>query len=344
MYPRIASALHFVLASPVVSVLTALLAGGTLHASTVPVALDAHTSTTAPASNYGGLGNLLVGPTVKTHLGFEIGQALPPGVSPSQIVRGRLMFYVNRVLVAGSVTVSATVNPWTESTVTNNSAPSLGQTIGSAAISQPGWVTVDVTAFVMQWAGSPAAFSGIAITASTATLQLDAKENTATSNPAFLEIDIRGPQGPQGLQGLTGATGATGSQGIQGVAGVRGPTGATGDTGPRGFAGPIGPTGGTGPVGISGYGLVPTSFTADGPYNVTPGVYMAWVSACPSGKKVIGGGCKMPEMRMHLVSSGPSDGGDHWACRWINGSTASFDASVLNGTTAYATCAVVAQE
>ena len=97
-----------------------------------------------------------------------------------------------------------------------------------------------------------------------------------------LTIGAVGPQGIQGIQGVkgdqgdqgdTGATfGAVGPQGIQGIQGVKGDQGDQGDTGA------------TGPPGISQYEMVSNSNTSNGHFVVE--VF------CPSGKNVLGGGCR----------------------------------------------------
>ncbi|MBS1859754.1 MAG: collagen-like protein [Acidobacteria bacterium] len=105
---------------------------------------------------------------------------------------------------------------------------------------------------------------------STASFFIDSKENSLTSHPAVLEVNLFGQQGAQGAQGPQGAPGApgppgpqgaTGPAGLPGPAGAAGPTGATGPvgaqgpagaTGPAGPAGVQGPTGATGPIGPQG--------------------------------------------------------------------------------------------
>ena len=109
-----------------------------------------------------------------------------------------------------------------------------------------------------------------------------------------------GPQGPQGPQGDPGPAGATGPAGPQGPQGDPGPAGATGAAGPQGPqgdpgpagatgpAGPQGPQGDPGPAGVAGYERIYQDFptTGLGPTGTTPN----FVLACPTGKKVIGGG------------------------------------------------------
>ena len=102
--------------------------------------------------------------------------------------------------------------------------------IGSAAgivFSQPGRIVhcYRCHSLVQGWITNPATNNGIALSAGTAVVQFDSKENDQTSHPATLDIDLvdagptgaTGPQGPQGPAGATGATGAAGLAGLDGA-------------------------------------------------------------------------------------------------------------------------------
>lgn len=95
----------------------------------------------------------------------------------------------------------------------------------------------------------------------------------------------QGPPGPQGIAGPQGEVGPPGTQGPQGVAGTQGAPGPQGPQGPQGSPGAPGPSG---PAGVSGYEIVNTLGTL--PMNGTTSV----VVACPSGKRVFGGGYVVP--------------------------------------------------
>ena len=138
---------------------------------------------------------------------------------------------------------------------------------GVFSVTQAGaFVAVDITSLVQGWIANPATNNGLALSAGTAEVQFDSKENDQTAHPATLEIDLvnqgptgaTGPQGPAGPQGPVGPTGLSGPQGFigpigpAGAPGTPGATGATGAAGPIGPPGPAGPTGATGPQGPAG--------------------------------------------------------------------------------------------
>jgi len=95
------------------------------------------------------------------------------------------------------------------------------------------------------------------------------------------EYDLTiGAVGPQGESGPAGPTGPTG------------PTGATGPAGPQGPQGPAGPAGPAGAAGVSGYEVI-IQTTATDCGGVTCGAeadVKVNSAACPSGKKLLGGG------------------------------------------------------
>jgi hypothetical protein len=235
-------------------VLTAFAVTATASATQVALIGDASVSTSLPTTNFGSLSNLYVGNGSTAFLQFDLG-TLPAGTISSQIAHATLTVYINRVNAAGSVTLSPVTSPWSESTVTDNSAPSIGAAAGTFPASTAGqYVTLDVTALVQGWVTTPATNFGLALTSAAGDLLLDSKENDETAHPAALDITItsQGATGLQGPIGLTGATGATGPQGIQGATGPQGSIGLTGTTGPQGIQGIQGLPGATGAVGATG--------------------------------------------------------------------------------------------
>ena len=89
--------------------------------------------------------------------------------------------------------------------------PSLGSAAQVVSVSQAGaYVAVDVTALVQGWVTAPATNNGLALTAGTAMVQFDSKENDLTGHAAVLDVALvsggsgggAGPQGPPGLRGL----------------------------------------------------------------------------------------------------------------------------------------------
>jgi hypothetical protein len=120
----------------------------------------------------------------------------------------------------------------------------------------------------------------------------------------------QGPAGPTGAKGDTGARGEAGPQGAAGPQGEVGPQGVTGERGPEGKTGPegqrglVGPPGPEGLPGISGYQVVTDSDqeTVAGGGQTT----LLAQAACPSGKKLIGGGLSMGGGTGEIGEDGPT--------------------------------------
>jgi Collagen triple helix repeat (20 copies) len=129
---------------------------------------------------------------------------------------------------------------WGEYSVTYATLPSLNSASQVFSVSQIGaYVTVDVTALVQGWITAPATNFGLALTAGTAAVQFDSKENDLTGHAPALDVTLASV-GTAGAVGATGATGAIGPAGPVGLTGPAGPQGATGATGATGSAGPPG--------------------------------------------------------------------------------------------------------
>src|SRR5271170_1659590 len=191
---------------------------------------DAHVNSALPAVNSGAISNLNVGGGYAALLQFDL-STLPAGTTAGQVSRATLRLYCNRVDTAGLVSVQAVGGAWGEYSVTYATLPSLGSAVQVAQVSQAGtYVTLDVTALVQGWIGAPATNNGLALTAGTAAVQFDSKENDLTGHAAMLDVSLA-TSGPAGPIGLTGAAGP------QGIAGPAGPQGATGPVGPPGPAG-----------------------------------------------------------------------------------------------------------
>lgn len=160
---------------------------------------------------------------------------------------------IDGVTTAGTFDVYQVTSSWTESTITYNTAPSLGAKVASGisiAASKRYFIDVDITPAVQAWLASPSpspnyGVAPVASSGSSISVSFDSKENTSTSHDPELMVSMisAGPQGPQGTQGPQGPAGLQGLQGPQGATGIAGPTGATGQTGPGGTAGPPGPAG-----------------------------------------------------------------------------------------------------
>ena len=229
-----------------------LLALGAWHpAAAVQATLvaDAHVSTAQPDVNSGTLSNLNVGGGYTTLVQFDLG-VLPAGTTAAQITRATLRLYCNLATTPGAITVQPVNAAWGEYSVTYNTLPPLGAANGSLQVSAAGeFVTIDVTAAVQGWVSAPTTNNGLALTAASAVVQFDSKENDETSHAPELEIAL--------------AAGGAGSVGGQGPAGPAGPAGAQGMPGPQGLIGPVGPAGAAGPAGPSGAG----AFAFQGAYS-----------------------------------------------------------------------------
>ena len=175
----------------------------------LPVIADA--SVGASTTPSGALPNLLVGGGNRALLRFELG-VLPAGLPAVQVLKATLIFHVNRVNAAGPVKLSLLQGPFAEATVTQATAPPQGTLLGTFnAVAGPN--LVDVTAAVQQWVGTPASAFGLemSVDASAGTnVQVDSKENIATSYAAVIRVVLSGPQGVAGVRGPTGPTGPTG--------------------------------------------------------------------------------------------------------------------------------------
>jgi hypothetical protein len=217
---------------------------------------DAYVSSAAPAGNYGALPTLNISATSKALLRFDL-SALPSGTVQDQVAKAVLYFWVNKIGTAGALDLEQVLSAWEEASVTAALFPAAANASYNVPVAEASqWVGVDVTDLVKQWVGAPANNFGVVLKPSAAApataVFLDAKENTATSHPARLEIVLSGPVGPVGAAGPAGAQGPAGSPGPAGPAGPQGLPGAKGNTGPAGPAGPQGLQGPTGPVGPAG--------------------------------------------------------------------------------------------
>lgn len=162
-------------------------------------------------------------------LQFDL-STLPAGTTAAQVSRATLRLYCNRLDTAGLVSVQPLNGAWGEYSVTHATLSSLGSAAQVVSVSQAGaYVAVD--ALVQGWVSAPATNNGLALTAGTAVVQFDSKENDLTGHAAVLDVALAsvvtgggvgpvGPAGPQGPVGATGATGPAGPQGPQGTAGL----------------------------------------------------------------------------------------------------------------------------
>lgn len=218
-----------------------------LWAVDTPLTGDTYISAGTPASNFGTATSLMIAPGNAGLVQFDLTQI--PG--SANVTSAYLIVYANKVSTGGTLNFAAVTSAWTESGATASASPTVGPVFASTTASiGNAFLLVDVTSQVQGWLANPATNFGIEITGvSGTTVQLDTKENIATSHPAQLALTIVGPAGPTGA---TGATGLPGNQGLAGPAGPTGAAGATGPTGPTGATGAIGATGAAGAQGATG--------------------------------------------------------------------------------------------
>ena len=245
---------------------------GIHEASALDVTLsgDASVNSAHASVNYGALSNLYVGNGNTAFLQFDL-KALPAGTTSAQVSRALLTVFVNRVNVAGAVTVSPVSVPWGEYSVTAATAPAMGGSLGSFPAATPGqFISIDVTAQVQAWLTAAAQDTGFALASGAANVLFDSKENDETGHAARLDVTlvsqgpqgVQGPIGPVGAPGVAGPVGPAGVNGLPGPQGVQGPigpagvTGLTGPIGPQGIQGVAGATGPAGPTGAAGAGVV----------------------------------------------------------------------------------------
>jgi hypothetical protein len=217
-------------------------------------------SGTNASLNFGGLANVLVGPgtgATQNHGLIRFDLSGLSGVAANDVQKAIIWVYVNRIITPGAIDVLDVTTSWAESTATWNAPPVSGATQGTIAVTTAGqWVGLDITTLTKVWLATPSMNNGVLLQASstglTTAVSLDAKENTATSHPAQLQIVLVGPAGPTGPAGASGPTGPTGPMGPTGPAGAIGPSGPSGAEGPAGPTGPSGAAGAAGPSGPSG--------------------------------------------------------------------------------------------
>jgi hypothetical protein len=231
------------------------------RAAQATLVADAHVNSAMPAGNSGAISNLDVGGGYTTLLQFDLSM-LPTGTTAAQVSRAVLRVYANRVTTPGLVAFAPIGSVWGEYSVTYATEPTIGTPAGVVTVSQAGAITaIDVTSMVQGWITSPTKNNGVALSAGTAVVQFDSKENDETAHPPTLEIDLAN----SGPAGATGATGSTGSAGAQGPTGSIGLTGATGLVGAQGLQGLVGPAGPVGPTGAQGLQGSPGSVGPNGP-------------------------------------------------------------------------------
>src|SRR5882757_1272289 len=143
---------------------------------------DAHVSSARPTVNSGAISNLNVSAGYTTLIQFDLG-LLPTGTTAAQVSRAVLRVYCNRVNTSGLVSVQPVNGAWGEYSVTYATLPVLGSAAQGITVSQAGeYGAVDVTSLVQGWVTTPSSNNGLALTAGSADVQFDSKENDQTGH------------------------------------------------------------------------------------------------------------------------------------------------------------------
>ena len=207
------------------AILLAALCAPAARAATANVSADTVISTALPTTNFGTRSNLPINATSTALLKFDL-TSVPTGTASSLIGKAVLYVYVNRLNTSAAVSVFPVTTTWSELTVANVTKPTIGTTATTTATpaTTGNYVGFDVTSLVTGWITTPANNFGLAISTTTADIQLDSKENDATGHAPFIDIQINtasaaafafstagrsepGPTGPAGAPGPIGPIG-----------------------------------------------------------------------------------------------------------------------------------------
>jgi len=157
---------------------------------------DTYVTTASPSSNFGGAAVINVGNGASALLQFDLSNALSQilsGLNSTTAVptigRATLTVYANKAPASGNLSVASNTGAWTESGVTQGTAPLTNPAATSVAVSAPGFITLDITSIVQGWLNGTAN-DGLTLTCDTCVLVLDSKEATTTSHAAALDIDL----------------------------------------------------------------------------------------------------------------------------------------------------------
>jgi hypothetical protein len=192
---------------------------------------DSQLNSTAASTNYGSSTTLNVSGSSSALLSFDIFSALPSGTTAAQVLKAKLIVFPDKVTTTGTIDVFQVTSAWSEGSVTYATKPTINATaVTSASVKHANeYVSLNVTPLVQKWLTNPASNFGVELQGVlTADITLDSKENTSTSHPAVLQIDLSGPAGAPGAPGAPGPKGDAGIQGPPGPKGVQGAPGPAG--------------------------------------------------------------------------------------------------------------------
>lgn len=166
----------------------------TIQAQPAKLSEDAYTSTGSPNANFGANASLRVTTgTQATFLKFDLAN-LPDGVTGNDIAKATLTVWVNTLNTSGAFDVWSVANPWTEGTITANTAPPLDavQATEVAISVNKKFVSVDLTDLVKTWVDDAPSNNGIALIPGAAGISavFDSKENTGAAHEPRLDITL----------------------------------------------------------------------------------------------------------------------------------------------------------
>ena len=116
---------------------------------------DAYTSTKKVNRNFGDDQVLTAtAPSERGFVKFKLTPNLPTGTVGSHVGKATLKLFVGNVNAPGTLEIHPVLNAWSESAVTDSTAPALGPAIATVNITTDlagKWVTVDLTQSVKDW-------------------------------------------------------------------------------------------------------------------------------------------------------------------------------------------------
>jgi hypothetical protein len=168
--------------------LLALLA--TLAYGQAVVTDDANTSSFYPTKNFGSSIALIVCSGSNTYIKFSLANLGP--VTGTNVSTATLTLYTDFVLTSGTMDVYQVNGSWSEGKISYNNSPALGPKLFSAvSVTNPGYLSLDMTSTVQAWLNGTLANNGIALvpsSGSSISVSFDSKENVFTSHTAQLPL------------------------------------------------------------------------------------------------------------------------------------------------------------
>jgi hypothetical protein len=178
-------------------------------AQSAPPTADSYAWSLQPTQNYGSQIALVVKSGANSYIQFNL-STLPTGASVS---KATLRLFVDAVAKNGSFNVYPVTSSWSESTLTWNTAPTVGAsvagpiTVNGSSLNQ--FVLIDVTSLVQGWVSGSTVNHGLALelVGTTGSFSFDSKESFLTAHQPELETEVTGPAGAIGPAGPTGPQG-----------------------------------------------------------------------------------------------------------------------------------------